>query len=653
MDTIQEIWECPQCGTRLDIAALGFCAKLECPQCGHKTHVHTLLANFKLDGLLGVGGMSEVFRARDMVLGRPLAIKVLNATYKDEPERIGRFEAECALMAKVRHENVVNVYSAGWARGQFYIAMEMVQGRNLESVVARQHCLLPPQALEMTRQAALGLRAAHQAGILHRDVKPGNVLVTPDGVAKVLDFGLSQDAGAEAEQEGVIWATPFYVSPETLMREQEDVRSDIYALGMMLRNLLTGEDKFKEDVQSINGLIATKRRLPSMRVSYPNLDEGLCDLVDHMTAFEVNGRPKDYTEVLEEIEEVKARVGTGSLREAARQNRRLSHSMRSGIIAAAVVGLLSSVGVAYLKADVSYKQETVPVAEHPAWADLELWHHSVQAAEESDWGGTLDALARLSEQSQDAGMTAAAAVQTGALLLLIEEGETALEKAMTSAARLLENDARHPAPLMTVAQKEPSSAEYPTLPAFGMLVLKARRHLELGELDAAETALRQAGQKAQEAGVPALAQLVEKRMQDLPRMAAHAGRTQLRRSMRHGDFEGSRRALAGLKSARLTADEQAECSVQEEVCAAAEALYRLLKRRREDSFRSDASADDVRVLAASLGQGSDFTDQSYSLALMLKGEYEQAFDANPYKDNAKSKEPYAVLMRDWYKRLHP
>ena len=215
--------------------------EIACPDCGVRSFVHGLLANYKIDSILGIGGMSVVFRARDMVLGRPLAIKVLNDTYRDEPERIEGFENECALMAKVRHENVVSVYSAGWARGQFYIAMELVDGRNLELIVAERGFLLPADALEIVRQVALGLQAANEAGLLHRDVKPGNVLITPEGQAKVLDFGLSLEDKPGVETEDVIWATPYYVPPETLHRQPESVQTDIYALGAVMYHMITGQ----------------------------------------------------------------------------------------------------------------------------------------------------------------------------------------------------------------------------------------------------------------------------------------------------------------------------------------------------------------------------------------------------------------------------
>lgn len=124
MSSRAEIWRCPVCGYQVDIAELGFYTELSCPQCEHTEMVHTIVSSYRVEGVLGVGGMSVVLRARDLVLNRCVAIKLLNETYRNQPERIERFENECAMMAKVRHENVVSVYAAGRARRQFYIAME-------------------------------------------------------------------------------------------------------------------------------------------------------------------------------------------------------------------------------------------------------------------------------------------------------------------------------------------------------------------------------------------------------------------------------------------------------------------------------------------------------------------------------------------------
>ena len=298
-----ENWVCPVCGTRVDIAPLGLYAEVQCPSCAHAERVHAQLGNFRLEGVLGVGGMSVVYRAIDVVLNRPLAIKVLNDTFRDEPERIERFENESAMMARVRHENVTSVYSAGRAFGQFYIAMELVEGTNLEHMVTAQQPMNALEALTIIRSVAQGLEAAHKAGLLHRDMKPGNILITPEGQAKVIDFGLAVDS-QEGDTEEIIWATPYYVPPETLQRKPEDVRTDIYALGMTLRYLLTGVESFEGPTDSLSALLACKRKLPGFAKQVPDAPGALCDLVDHMTKFSTDDRPENYPELIEEIDEV-------------------------------------------------------------------------------------------------------------------------------------------------------------------------------------------------------------------------------------------------------------------------------------------------------------------------------------------------------------
>ncbi len=339
-----ELWECPACAAPLDISGVGFYTRVACPQCGREEYVHTMLANFRIDDVLGVGGMSVVLRARDLVLGRPVAIKVLNDTYRDQPERIARFERECELMAKVRHGNVVSVYSAGWARGQFYIAMELINGSNLEIEVASGG-LEPARALEIVRQVAYGLDAAHRSGLLHRDMKPGNILIDQNGQAKVLDFGLSLGTSDEDTEE-IIWATPYYVPPETLLREAEDVRTDIYALGMTLRHLLTGNDQFPEKPQSARELIESKRHLPPLRQEMPHLDPAYCELVDHMTRFAPAKRPRNYKELLTEIAEVQASLAERAAGFSSPRRRKRIARGALAVLGTLLLGTLAGAGTA-------------------------------------------------------------------------------------------------------------------------------------------------------------------------------------------------------------------------------------------------------------------------------------------------------------------
>lgn len=319
MSDAAEIWVCPQCGTSLDVSDLGFYARVICPECQHEDRVHTLIANFRIEGVLGVGGMSVVLRGRDILLNRVVAIKLLNDTYKGEDARIARFERECALMARVRHSNVVSIYSAGWEKGQFYIAMEEVPGLNLEELLTDGFCMEQNRAIEIISEVALGLDAASQAGLLHRDMKPGNIILSESGKAKVLDFGLSLQS-TDSDDEEMIWATPFYVPPETLRREPEDVRADIYALGMTLRHLLTGNDQYPYESHTADDLLYCKEHLVPICQENRQIASDLGKLVDHMTAFSVDERPASYVELLKAI---------GATLEKVQKKKRVSEYLRS------------------------------------------------------------------------------------------------------------------------------------------------------------------------------------------------------------------------------------------------------------------------------------------------------------------------------------
>ncbi len=343
----RERWECPSCGTPLNIAALGIYAKIACPACGHVDRVHTMLANYRIEGVLGLGGMSVVLRARDLVLERPLAIKLLNEFYRDQPERMARFEQECELMAKVCHENVVSVYSAGRVRGQFYIAMELVNGRNLEELVRDEGSLDPLHALDVLRQVVDGLSAAFNAGLLHRDMKPANILICEDGQAKVLDFGLSHGK-RDAETEEIIWATPYYVPPETLMREAEDARADIYALGMTMRHVLSGQGQFDSAPETIEDMLACKKALPRMAEALPGLPEAYCDLLDHMTAYDAASRPENYASLLEEIAEVRAALVAEQCGASFKMRLKRSLPLLAGAVATLVLGAGGAAVAAWL-----------------------------------------------------------------------------------------------------------------------------------------------------------------------------------------------------------------------------------------------------------------------------------------------------------------
>ncbi len=195
---------------------------------------------------LGQGGMGEVWLAHDPSLDRDVAIKTLPARFAAKEDRLKRFLREARLAAKLHHTNAVTVYSVGQEGSLVYIAMEYVDGQSLDDAVSEGRPMPWREATRAIRDAAAGLDAAHQLGLIHRDIKPANLMRTRNGVTKVADFGLARSQFSESRltQDGSIFGTPAYMSPEQWQGGKVDGRSDLYSLVCAYYCLLTGQDPF-------------------------------------------------------------------------------------------------------------------------------------------------------------------------------------------------------------------------------------------------------------------------------------------------------------------------------------------------------------------------------------------------------------------------
>ena len=206
-----------------------------------------LAGRYVLRGLLGSGGMADVELAHDEVLDRQVAVKILHARYSDDPSFIERFRREARIAASLNHPNMVAVYDTGESDGRPFIVMEYVAGRTLRDVL-RTEGVLPSRALEIAREAALALHAAHERGLIHRDVKPGNIMIADDGMVKVTDFGIARAMHTETvTQTAAVFGTAAYIAPEQAQGAQVDARTDVYALGCVLYEMLTGRQPFAAD----------------------------------------------------------------------------------------------------------------------------------------------------------------------------------------------------------------------------------------------------------------------------------------------------------------------------------------------------------------------------------------------------------------------
>ena len=306
------IQACPSCGALIDGAEAEPFALVECPSCLGSVRVRRFFDHFELEEELGVGGMGTVYRALDRNLGRSVALKLLQKEQSKNPEFIAQFAHEAAITAAINHPHVVKVFSTGQDHGLVYIAMELVDQGSLDDRLTRSKILEEEEVLTMGIQVAEGLNAAFQRGLIHRDVKPGNILFSNAKTAKIVDFGLAVLMEHAGTVMGEIWGTPAYVAPEKLDNRREDLRSDIYSLGATLFHGLTGVPPCDLETNQMSVLLEAKRKQPALRTLAKGVSEATAFAIDKTLKFEPGERFQSYEELIKALEyarrEVLARV---------------------------------------------------------------------------------------------------------------------------------------------------------------------------------------------------------------------------------------------------------------------------------------------------------------------------------------------------------
>lgn len=230
----------------------------------------TLGGRFQLTDRIAIGGMGEVWKARDLVLGRIVAIKILKEEYTGDPGFLNRFRAEARHTALLNHEGIANVFDYGEEEGSAYLVMELVPGLPLSSIIERDKSLTPDRTLSIIGQTATALAAAHKQGLVHRDVKPGNLLILPDGRVKITDFGIARLADqVPLTATGQVMGTAQYLAPEQATGQQATGSSDIYALGVIGYELLAGTRPFSGESQIAIALAQVNDTPPPLPESIP------------------------------------------------------------------------------------------------------------------------------------------------------------------------------------------------------------------------------------------------------------------------------------------------------------------------------------------------------------------------------------------------
>ncbi|MGH9787774.1 MAG: protein kinase domain-containing protein, partial [Candidatus Acidiferrales bacterium] len=297
---------CPSCGQPFPDSAA------QCPRCrGSTAELRTpfpVIAGYEAVRPLGEGGMGAVYLATELKLNRSVAVKVVSRKLGAGTEAEARFLREARSMAQVEHPHIVRVYSFGEVDGQPYLVMEYVEGQDLAMRLAREGSLPVEEALRITRQAAEALEAAWEHRVVHRDIKPSNILLDKRNQVRVGDFGLAKpiraDTGTLLTQESYVLGTPHYASPEQVRSLPLDFRSDIYSLGIVLYEMLTGERPFEgaTPFDILNKQVMEP--LPFLHEKRPDLPKAVAQLVAWMTMKDAGRRPASHRELIESLDSV-------------------------------------------------------------------------------------------------------------------------------------------------------------------------------------------------------------------------------------------------------------------------------------------------------------------------------------------------------------
>ena len=293
---------CEVCQSLIDVSDREPLEAVGCPHCGAPLTVHGTLGHLQLIEVSGRGGMGVVYKAYDPSLDRHVAVKLLRKDHSGQTALIAQLENEAAITAAVTDSNVVRVFSTGTDRGRFYIAMELVELGSLDDLIRLQGRIAEVQALQIGIQIAKGLKAALHHGLIHRDVKPGNILFADANTAKIVDFGLAIFMNQEESARGEIWGTPYYVSPEKLDFRPEDCRSDIYSLGASLFHGLAGRPPFEADTASLVALQHLKAQPVSLATYAPWVSGATAFVINRTLHKNPAERYQSYDELIEHLE---------------------------------------------------------------------------------------------------------------------------------------------------------------------------------------------------------------------------------------------------------------------------------------------------------------------------------------------------------------
>ena len=257
---------------------------------------------YEIEKLIGEGGMANVYLARDTILDRKVAVKVLRGDLSGDDKFVRRFQREALAASSLSHPNIVEIYDVGEDEGNFYIVMEYIEGKTLKQLIKKRGVLSLPETMDIMLQLLDALASAHDSYIIHRDIKPQNIMIKESGLVKITDFGIAMALNsAELTQTNSVMGSVHYLPPEQASGKGSTIRSDIYSLGILMFEMLTGKMPFKGDSAVEIALKHMKEQLPSVREINPVVPQSVENIILKAAAKNPKNRYKDVREMADDI----------------------------------------------------------------------------------------------------------------------------------------------------------------------------------------------------------------------------------------------------------------------------------------------------------------------------------------------------------------
>jgi eukaryotic-like serine/threonine-protein kinase len=359
---VQHILACPSCQKDINVTGFEPGDGINCPHCGHEFAVTRQFGNYRLEKQIGSGGMGAVYLGTDLKLNRVVAIKLLKTELCTDEKFISTFLREAEITASLNHPNIVQVYAFGQEMGTYYLVMEHISGGTLDDKIVKNGHITELEGLEIGIGVSSGLAFAQERGLIHRDIKPGNILFGANSTPKVVDFGLSLSHDTTDHFAGEIWGTPYYVAPEKLENQPEDFRSDMYSLGTTLFHAIAGRPPYDAEDPTEVAMKHLSGNIVSLKAFVPTVSNQTAFAISKSIARYPQDRYASYDEFIGQLEDAKRRLqekggkpeenGPVEIVETAEENKSNLY-----IILAAVVLIIVLIGSAYFFRDALFNSD--------------------------------------------------------------------------------------------------------------------------------------------------------------------------------------------------------------------------------------------------------------------------------------------------------